>query len=80
VRSAGRNDHHHPGLEDVLLPRDSASHGTLDNFDSLLLMRMDMVARPLRDFERDVLAPKEFAGRILRRLEDDHSISRYGSL
>jgi hypothetical protein len=64
----------------VLLPRDSASHGTLDNFDPLLLMRMDMVARPLRDFERDVLASKELAGRILRRLEDDHSISRYGSL
>src|SRR5271156_5179045 len=80
VRSAGRNDHHHPGLEDVLLPRDPASHGTLDNFDSLLLMRVYMVARRLRDFERDILASKELAGRFLRRLEDDHSISRYGAL
>src|SRR5271163_5061447 len=80
VRSAGRNAHHHPGLEDVLLPRDSASHGPLDNFDPLLLMRVDMVAWPLRDFERDILASKERAGRILRRPEDDHSISRNGAL
>src|SRR5271154_2912564 len=80
MRRTRRNDHHHPPLEHVIPSRDPASHGSLDDFEPLLLVRVDMVARRLRDFERNILASKELAGRILRRLEDDHLISRYGAL
>src|SRR5271169_2431718 len=47
MRRTSRNDHHHPPFEDVLPSRDPASHGPLDDFEPLLLVRVDIVARPL---------------------------------
>ena len=76
VWRARRNDHHAATLEDVLPARHAASHCTLDNFQPLFLMSVNVIARRGRYDARDILASKEFTGGLFRRLEDDHSILR----
>jgi hypothetical protein len=80
VWRTGRDDHHTPPLEDVFSPRHAASHGALDNFQTLFLMRVYVIPWRGRDDARDILASEEFAGGLLCRFEDDHSVLCCGTI